>query len=102
MLACARRPRHTYKRCGCNHAGESNSDDASDMEKEKYDYGLAPHLFAKAFPWHVIVDIAGRILQVGPSMSKIVGICAGMKFNDLFTIIQPANVDTKSVRRVRK
>jgi hypothetical protein len=69
---------------------------------EKYEIGLSPNLFARAFPFHFIADVSLRVIQVGPSMAKIIGAnCIGTKVSDLFAMLKPVDVELKSMRKVR-
>lgn len=44
-----------------------------------------------------------RVVQVGPSAQKIVPpLTAGVKLADVFSALQPADLDLKSMKRVRR
>lgn len=79
---------------------EDNSDDTVN-EPDKYTYGFPPSALAQAFPFHFVADFAMKIVQVGPSLQKIVPIETGSKIGDYFSAVQPVDLDFSKLKRIR-
>ncbi|MFO1318426.1 MAG: ATP-binding protein [Burkholderiales bacterium] len=57
--------------------------------------GLTPAQFAAAFPFHLVVDPSGRLMQVGGSLARLLPPGEG-DFSDRFRIVRPRIVPTFS------
>lgn len=78
-----------------------DSDEETESES-KYEYGLPPSLFAKAFPFHFVINKSLQIIQAGKSLNLIFNNILNEKVSNRFSITRPATLNWKNFRQVSK
>eukprot|EP01088_Endostelium_zonatum_P006886 TRINITY_DN19027_c0_g1_i1.p1 TRINITY_DN19027_c0_g1~~TRINITY_DN19027_c0_g1_i1.p1 ORF type:complete len:906 (+),score=132.32 TRINITY_DN19027_c0_g1_i1:56-2773(+) len=71
----------------------SFTEDGSGIGQPKSTHGLKPKHLGRLFPFHIVFDEDLQVLQVGPSVRKIIPGCQkGSKLTSCFSLVSPAYI----------